>query len=132
MRVVRIRGMPIEDATIKTSLRLPKSLHAEIESAARSVGLTINAEMLVRLERNPRDNAAEAILAEIERRDAAVADGLRKQNAVLWSTVDLAEDVLKRVSIAMAKVSGEGDAAALKRDVQFALQLITAVSTSRS
>ncbi|MFM0163792.1 hypothetical protein PQR39_25695 [Paraburkholderia sediminicola] len=123
--------MPIDDATLKTSLRLPKSLHAEIESAARSVGLTINAEMLVRLERNPRDNAAEAILAAIERRDTAVADGLRKQISVLWSAIDRADDVLKRVALAMSKVSGEGEGAALKRDVEFALQLINAVSASR-
>lgn len=123
--------MPIDDATIKTSLRLPRSLHAEIEAAASSIGLTINAEMLVRLEKNPRDSAAEAILEKIDARNTAVEDGLRKQNAVLWSTVDRAEDVLKRVSIAMAKVSGEGEAAALKRDVEFALQLINAVSTSR-
>lgn len=124
--------MPIDDTTIKTSVRLPRSMHAEIEAAASSAGLTINAELLVRLQRNPRDNAAEAILKRVEARDTAVEDGLRKQNAVLWSTVDRAEDVLKRVSIAMAKVSGEGEAAALKRDVEFALQLITAVSTSRS
>lgn len=123
--------MPIDDTTIKTSLRLPRSLHAEIEAIATSVGLTINAEMLVRLQKNPRDNSADAILEKIQERDTAVEDGLRKQNAVLWTTVDRAEDVLKRVSTAMAKVSGEGEAAALKRDVEFALQLITAVSTSR-
>ncbi|MFM0405200.1 hypothetical protein [Paraburkholderia dipogonis] len=122
--------MPTDD-TIKTSLRLPRSLHAEIQSAATAVGLTVNAEILVRLKHNPRDSAADAILKTIEARDAAVEEGLRKQNAVLWSAVDRAEDVLKRVSIAMAKVSGEGEAAALKRDVEFALQLINAVSTSR-
>lgn len=123
--------MPTDD-TIKTSLRLPRSLHAELHSVATAVGLTVNAEILVRVQHNPRDNAADAILKKIDARDAAVEDGLRKQNAVLWTTVDRAEDVLKRVSIAMAKVSGEGEAAALKRDVEFALQLITAVSTSRS
>lgn len=123
--------MPSQDDTIKTSLRMPRSLHAEIEAAGRSVGLTINAEMLIRLERNPRDNAAEAILAEIERRDAAVADGLRKQISVLWSALDRADEVLKRVATAMSKVSGEGEGAALKRDVDFALQLINAVSASR-
>ncbi|MFM0060024.1 hypothetical protein PQR64_30765 [Paraburkholderia phytofirmans] len=122
--------MPIDD-TIKTSLRLPRSLHAEIQSAATEVGLTVNAEILVRLKHNPRNSSADAILQKIEGRDTAVEDGLRKQNAVLWSTVDRAEDVLKRVSVAMAKVSGEGEAAALKRDVEFALQLISAVSTSR-
>lgn len=122
--------MPTDD-TIKTSLRLPRSLHAEIQNAATAVGLTVNAEIIVRLKSNPRDNAADAILKKIEARDAAVEDGLRKQNAVLWSAVDRAEDVLRRVSVAMAKVSGEGEAAALKRDVEFALQLIDAVGTSR-
>ncbi|MFM0432419.1 hypothetical protein PQQ75_25635 [Paraburkholderia aspalathi] len=124
--------MPIDDTTIKTSLRLPKTLHAEIEAAASSAGLTINAEMLVRVQTDPRNNSADAILKKIEERDGAVEDGLRRQNAVLWTTVDHAEDVLKRVSTAMAKVSGEGEAAALKRDIEFALKLITAVGTSRS
>jgi hypothetical protein len=123
--------MPIDPSTIKTSLRLPRVLHSEIEAAATAVGLTINAEMLVRLQKNPRDNAADAILQKIDARNAAVEDGLRKQNAVLWSTVDRAEDVLKRVSAAMAKVSGDGVAAALKRDVEFALELINAIGTSR-
>lgn len=122
--------MPTDD-THKTSLRLPRGLHAELQSTAAASGVTVNAEILTRLARNPRDDAADAILKKIESRDTDVEDGLRKQNAVLWSTVDRAEEVLKRVSVAMAKVSGEGEAAALKRDVEFALQLINAVSTSR-
>lgn len=122
--------MPTDD-THKTSLRLPRDLHAELQSAAAAIGVTVNAEILMRLEHNPRDNSADAILKKIESRDTDVEEGLRKQNAVLWSTVDRAEDVLKRVSLAMAKVSGEGEAAALKRDVEFALQLIAAISTSR-
>lgn len=129
--VDRIRRMPIDDSTIKTSLRLPRSLHAEIEAAASSLGLTLNAEMLVRLQSNPRGRGADDILKIIEGRDIAVEDGLRKQNAVLWSTVDRAEDALKRVSAAMAKVSGEGDAAVLKRDVEFALELINAITAAR-
>ena len=123
--------MPIDDSTIKTSLRLPRSLHAEIEAAASSLGITLNAEMLVRLQNNPRGRGVDEMLKIIEGRDIAVEDGLRKQNAVLWSTVDRAEDALKRVSTAMAKVSGEGDAAALKRDVEFALELIKAIAVAR-
>lgn len=115
LRVVRIRRMPLQDDTIKTSLRLPRSLHAEIEAAASAVGLTINAEMLIRLERNPRDNAAEAILQEIERRDTAVADGLRKQISILWTALGRADEVLKRVATAMSKVSGKARCGAQAR-----------------
>lgn len=122
--------MPIDD-TIKTSLRLPRSLHAEIEAAGQSAGLTLNAEMLVRLQHDPRSNAAKAILAEIERRDAAVVDGLRKQISALWSAMDRADDVLKRVASAMSKVSGEGEASSLRRDVEFTIELIKAIAAAR-
>lgn len=123
--------MPTDDSTIKTSLRLPRNVHAELQRAATAVGLTVNAEIIARLQHDPRDMSAAKILKLIEDRDAAVEDGLRKQNDMLWSTLDRASGVLERVSSAMARVSGDGDAAALKREVEFALELIGAIGVAR-
>jgi hypothetical protein len=123
--------MKTPDSAIKTSLRLPRSLHAEIEKAAAALGLSLNAEMILRLERNPHDDYAKAILDEIARRDLAVADGLRRQVTVLWTALDRANDALEKVAAAMSLVSESSDAAALKREVEFARELIGAVGAHR-
>ncbi|MDQ7977168.1 hypothetical protein QYH69_07895 [Paraburkholderia sp. SARCC-3016] len=122
--------MPTND-TIKTSLRLPKPLHAELERVADAAGLTINAEMILRLQRDPRADHAEAIINEIRRRDEAIIDGLTRQIAVMRTALDRADDVLGRVAAAMSQVSAESEAAPLKRDVEYARELIGAVSTHR-
>jgi len=129
--VARIRRMPIDDTTIKTSLRLPKTLHAELERAAAASTLTLNGEMVFRLQHNPRDDNAKAILALINERDTALVDSLRKQMATVWGALDRADGVLERVAVAMARVSGEGDAAVLKHDVEFARELIGAIRAHR-
>jgi len=122
--------MPRDDTT-RTTLRLPRDLYAEIEKAAAGDGLTITAEMILRLRRDPRTDYAEAILAEIRRRDEAIVDGLVRQNEVLKTALDRADEVLERVTVAMARVSGEGQAAALKRDIELARELIDAVRPDR-
>lgn len=116
--------MPTDTAPIKTTIRIPPRIHAGLESAADAAGLTLNAEMLVRLQHDPRDNYAKAILEEINRRDATMM-------AVMWKALDRADGVLERVAAAMSLVTGEGDVAALKRDVEFARELINAVGAHR-
>jgi hypothetical protein len=120
----RIRRMPKDLEPIKTSLRIPPALHAELERAADAAGLTLNAEMLVRLQYDPRSDTAAKLLAEIERRDAAAVDGLRKQLDAIWGVVDRADRVLQEVAAAMAQVKPGTDAAVLKREVEFACELI--------
>lgn len=123
--------MPKDHEPIKTSLRIPPALHAELERAADAAGLTLNAEMLVRLHHDPRADTAARLLAEIERRDVATVEGLRKQLAGVWSVLDRADGVLGEVAKAMTQVKPGSEAAALKREVEFARELIGAVSSSR-
>lgn len=127
----RIRPMPSDDQIIKTSFRLPRSVHAELEKAAAKAGLTVNGEAVYRLQHDPRANSAAAVLAEIQSRDTAVADGLRKQIVSLWVALDRANDTLAKVASAMSQVSPESSAAALKREVEFARELIGALSAHR-
>jgi hypothetical protein len=123
--------MPKDQEPIKTSLRIPPTLHAKLERAADAAGLTLNAEMLVRLQYDPRSDTAAKLLAEIERRDAATVDGLRKQLAAVWSALDRADGVLEDVATAMVQVKQGSDAAALKREVEFARELIAAIRAHR-
>ncbi|SAL16807.1 hypothetical protein AWB71_00669 [Caballeronia peredens] len=123
--------MPTPDTTLKTSVRMPKALHAELERAAEAAGLTVNGEMVYRLQHDPRREAASALLAEIERRDAAIVDALRKQNAALWSVIERTDSVLADVLSAMVQVKAGTEAATLKREVEFARELIKATSAHR-
>jgi hypothetical protein len=116
--------MANDDALIKTSLRISRGLHAEIEKAADASGLTLNAEMIVRLQHDPRESYAKAILEEIRRRDSTIV-------AVMWSALERADNVLARVETAMALVNGEGEPAQIKREVEFARQLIGAIAAHR-
>ncbi|EEF22991.1 conserved hypothetical protein, partial [Ricinus communis] len=127
----RIRGMPKDLEPIKTSVRIPPALHAELERAADAAGLTLNAEMLVRLQQDPRSDVAERLLAEIERRDAAIVDGLRKQIEALWSVLDRADGVMQDLVGAMKQVKPGTDAAGLKREVEFARELISTARRHR-
>jgi hypothetical protein len=121
--------MPIDDSTIKTSLRLPRTLHAKIEQAAVASGVSLNAEMLLRLNTDPHANAAVAILEEIEKRDTQLAASLTRQIDTLLGALKRSDDVLERVASALSKASGEGEAATLKREVEFARELISAISS---
>ncbi len=85
----------------------------------------------MRLHRDPRSDDAKAILEEIRSRDAAIAEAHARRIAVMSNALDRADSVLQRVAVAMAKVSGEGEAAALKRDVEFVRELIMAIGTNR-
>lgn len=123
--------MPIDTQIVKTSLRLPKQIHAELERGAKADGLTLSAEMIFRLQHDPRQNYAAAILAEIQGRDDAIADGLRRQIDVLWGALDRANNTLEKVASAMSQVSPGTSAAVLKNEVEFARELIIALSVHR-
>jgi hypothetical protein len=123
--------MQTNDQSIKTSLRIPRPLHAELERASDASGITLNAEMIVRLQHDPRDNYAKAILDQVKVRDGEIADGLRKQIAALWGALDRASSTLENVAAAMTQVPPDGNAAALKREVEFSLELIRALGAHR-
>ncbi|BEU21556.1 hypothetical protein [Paraburkholderia sp. 22B1P] len=123
--------MPTDDTTIKTSVRLPKSLHAQLEHAAHAGGLTVNGEMVFRMQHDPRAEHASALIEMINERDAATIDHLRKQVKILWSALDRADGVLGQVAGAMTHVSPESQLAELKREVEYARQLIDTLGIAR-
>jgi hypothetical protein len=123
--------MATEKDIVKTSLRLPRHIHAELERGADRDGITLSAEMIFRLQHDPRNNYAKDILEQIKVRDGETADGLRKQIAVLWGALDRANVTLEHVATAMAQVPPDGSAAALKREVEFARELINALGAHR-
>jgi hypothetical protein len=123
--------MPADDPILKTSFRIPRSVHAEVERAAEQAGLTVNGEVVYRLKHDPRDESGRAILAHIEARDTAIVDGLKKQIAALWGALDRANATLEQVAVAMSQVKPGTDAAELKKEVDFARELIAAMRAHR-
>jgi hypothetical protein len=123
--------MPADDPIIKTSFRLPRSVHAELEQAAARAGSNVNKEAVFRLQHDPREESAKAVLRQIEARDTVIIESLRKQIAVLWGALDRANGTLEHVASAMSQVPPDGSAAALKREVEFARELINALGAHR-
>jgi hypothetical protein len=122
--------MPTPDP-VKTSLRLPKNLHAEIEQAADAAGISINAEMLLRLAKNPHVDSAAEVLREIRQIETFAVEAMNRQMKSLWSALDRAGVTLTHVLDAMAQVPPDGAASSLKKEVEFARELIDAMRAHR-
>jgi hypothetical protein len=123
--------MPADDQPIKTTLRVPRELHASITRAADAAGLSFNSEVTLRLRHDPHFDGTLAILDEIRKRDTQLADSLMKQNGILWSGLDRAAAVLDRVASALAKAPDEGEPGALRREVDLARDLISVIRAHR-
>jgi hypothetical protein len=120
-----------DDNLVKTSLRLPRNLHAEIDKAADAAGISTNAEMLLRLARDPHVDTAARVLEHIKKTESHAVEAMSRQMAALWSALDRANATLEHVATAMAQVPPDGAAAALKKEVEFARELINALSAHR-
>jgi hypothetical protein len=120
-----------DDNLVKTSLRLPRHLHAEIDKAADSAGISTNAEMLLRLARDPHVDTAGEVLEHIRKTESHAVDAMAKQMKALWGALDRANVTLEHVATAMTQVPPDGAAAGLKREVEFARELIAALSAHR-
>lgn len=64
------RQKPKQDEYIKTALRLPVDLHAEIQASAERNGRSMNAEMIARMQSSP--------IKPIEAELSAIKAALRK------------------------------------------------------
>lgn len=120
-----------DDNLVKTSLRLPRALHAEIDKAADAAGISTNAEMLLRLARDPHVDTAASVLEYIKKTEGHAVEAMARQMSALWSALDRANVTLEHVAAAMTQVPPDGAAAGLKREVEFARELINALSAHR-
>lgn len=93
--------------------------------------MTTNGEMVFRLKHDPRVDTVAAVVEEIRKLDGALVQSLTRQNASLWSALDRANAVMGDVVAAMSQVKPESDAARLKREVEFARELINALGAHR-
>lgn len=121
--------MATQDHFVKTALRLPPRLHAEIQAAANAAGRSMNAEIIDRLQIGSSEATA-ALLSRLEGSERALMESQRKQIDVLWNVIDRAE-----AAIARAETIAEGadDAATLgyRTELQFLRELIDTIRAHR-
>lgn len=112
VRNVYHRIMATQDDYIKTALRLPRALHAELHTSAESKGRSLNAELIDRLQ-GGADQGASALIQVIARQNAELAErdlDLHKitlQATALAQTLHIISDLLAQSD--MGKIaSAEG------------------------
>lgn len=120
-----------EPVLVSTSLRIPRHLHNEVKKAADKAGISTNAEMLLRLSRDPHVDTAAQVLHHIGTIEKQAIDAMSRQMESLWTALDRARETLDHVATAMAQVPPGTSAASLKKEVEFARELILALSAHR-
>jgi hypothetical protein len=89
--------MAKQDDFVKTALRIPRSLHAQIQDAATASGRSMNAEIIDRLQRETEDVSLMAIVNRLKLSDEELLEATKKQRDLLWEITDRAEEVLRSV-----------------------------------
>lgn len=124
--------MATQDDFVKTALRLPRSLHAEIQASAAAAGRSMNAEIIDRLQTDPEGTALAAMLDRLRGSDDELRETTKKQRDLLWNVVDRAEEVLSQTDDLMKDAEvPEGDLAAVRQSIGALRDLIAMIKAYR-
>jgi hypothetical protein len=115
--------MAKQDDFVKTALRIPRSLHAQIQDAATASGRSMNAEIIDRLQGEIEDGSLMAIVNRLKLSDEELLEATKKQRDLLWNITDRTEEVLKSLDefleppVHLDKAASARDAIASLRDL---------------
>lgn len=124
--------MATQDDFVKTALRLPRSLHAEIQASAAAAGRSMNAEIIDRLQTDPEGAALAAMLDRLRGSDDELRETTKKQRDLLWNIVDRAEDVLSQTDDLMKDAEiPQDDLAAARQSIGALRDLIATIKAYR-
>lgn len=124
--------MANQDDFIKTALRLPRGLHARIQSSAAAAGRSMNAEIIDRLQAHPEDAALTAMLDRLRGSGEELLETTRKQRDLLWNVVDRAEEILNRMDVLIeASSSQTEDVRAVQKSIGALRDLISTIKAFR-
>ncbi|MGQ7939154.1 Arc family DNA-binding protein [Paraburkholderia sp. D1E] len=102
--------MATQDDYIKTALRLPRDLHAELTSSAQLLGRSLNAEIIERLARGTNTWEMHKVISQLTQ---AIEDGnnrRKRENGAILRGLDAAVEAL-RTAVDIAEREGvSGDA----------------------
>lgn len=121
--------MATQDQFVKTALRLPRPLHAEIQAAANAAGRSMNAEIIDRLQSGSTDATA-ALLKRLEGSERALMESQKKQIDVLWNVLDRAEPAIVRAE-QIVQDAGEPAGSGYRTELQFLRELINTIRAHR-
>ena len=122
--------MANQDDFVKTALRLPRGLHAEIQAAAIAAGRSMNAEIIDRLHAKDATSAA-VILERLRDSENALLQSTKKQVDVLWSVVERTRTVLAQMDYQLARVEPSSESATLIQNIEFLRELIDTIKAHR-
>jgi hypothetical protein len=115
---------------VKTALRLPKGLHADIQAAAATSGRSMNAEIIDRLQSGSSDATA-ALLRRLEGSERALLESQRKQIDVLWSVLDRASTVLDQCDELALHAHDDRKASEFRQSLQLVREFIGTIRAHR-
>ncbi|MGN6589338.1 MAG: Arc family DNA-binding protein [Sphingomicrobium sp.] len=121
--------MATQDHFVKTALRLPRGLHAEIQAAANAAGRSMNAEIIDRLQSGSAEATA-ALLKRLEGSERALMESQRKQIDVLWNVIDRAEGAIDRAE-RMVDGANDAETSGYRTELQFLRELIETIRAHR-
>lgn len=124
--------MATQDDFVKTALRLPRSLHAEIQASAAAAGRSMNAEIIDRLQTDPEGEALAVMLDRLRGSDDELRETTKKQRDLLWNIVDRAEEVLSQTEGLMQDSDVlPGDLASVRQSIGALRDLIATIKAYR-
>jgi hypothetical protein len=121
--------MATQDDFVKTALRLPRELHAEIQAAALAAGRSMNAEIIGRLQ--TKDDAASLLLERLRTSEDELLKTTKKQIEVLWGVIDRTGRVLDQMDVALARAETSAESEALQQNIVFLRELIETIKAHR-
>ena len=124
--------MAKQDDFVKTALRIPRTLHAQIQQAAEASGRSMNAEIIDRLLAHPGDAALAAVLDRARSSEDELLDTTRKQRDLLWSIVERTEDVLIKTDEMIEQcMPANSDVFAIRKSIAALRDIIVTIKAHR-
>lgn len=129
--MVRIRCMANQDDFVKTALRLPRDLHAQVQAAATARGRSMNAEIIERL-RDEGTASVELVLERLRSREAELLEANKRQLSVMRNVIERMRPVLAQAETVLDANAEDPAVAALREKIDFCTALIEAIDAYKA
>jgi len=123
--------MATQDDFVKTALRLPRALHADIQSAALAAGRSMNAEIINRLQATVDAPAGAALLERLRASENALLETVRKQRDQLMGVVERFQLVAEGADAVLAVAAPTQEILEVRRNIEVLRAVIATISAYR-
>jgi hypothetical protein len=123
--------MATQDDFVKTALRLPRALHADIQSAALAGGRSMNAEIISRLQATVDAPAGLALLERLQASENALLETVRKQRDQLMGVVERFQVVAEGADAVLAVAKPTQEILEVRRNIEVLRAVIATINGYR-